>query len=167
MHFEKASTPYGYCVFCEDVRHETNGKQTYVGVIVGYDLNILGTLPAAIGKFSITATYRQRQVDGLEPVTLEVHMPGDDDDKPTAQAQISFEELVRGLPPPPADVDDPIIGISMGFEFNPLEIKQEGRINVSAVKAGKRYRIGSLRVLSRPTVTVRPGPSPEAKEAAN
>ena len=168
MDFEKLATPHGYCVFCEDIRQELNGKQTYVGVFVGSDLNILGALPAAIGKFSINATYRQRQADGLEPVMLEVHMPGDDDDKPTAQTEISFEELVQALPPPPADVDDPIIGMAMGFEFNPLEIKQEGRITVSAVKAGKRYRLGSLRVLSRPPVPVDPHQAaPETKEAAN
>jgi hypothetical protein len=103
----------------------------------------------------------------LGPVLLEIHMPGDDDDKPTAQAEIAFEELARSLPPPAADVDDPIIGMAMGFEFNPLEIKQEGRITVSAVKAGKRYRLGSLRVVSRPPVTAPPDPPPETKEAAN
>ena len=166
MDFEKTSTPYGFCVFCEDVRHEINGKQTHVGVILGNDLNILGVLPAAIGKFSISATYRQRQVDGLDPVTLEIHMPGDDDDKPSAQMELSIEEVVARLPPPAPDVDDPIIGLSLGFEFNPLEIKQEGRITVSAIKAGKRYRLGSLRVVSSP-LTVQPQAPPETKEAAN
>jgi hypothetical protein len=148
------------------VRQEINGKQSHIGVIVGGDLNILGTLPTAIGKFSITATYRQRQADGLEPVLLEVHMPGDDDDKPSAQAEVLIDEMILRLAPPAPDVDDPIIGLSMGFEFNPLEIKQEGRIQVSAVKAGKRYRLGSLRVLSRPMPPI-PGGTPETKEAAN
>lgn len=150
MEFEKTATPYGFCVFCEDVRQEVNGKQTFVGVIVGYEITILGTLPTRIGKFSIHTTYRQRVTDGLDPVTLEIHMPGDDDDKPTARAELLIEETVAKLPTPPPDSDDHIFGMGMGFEFNPLEIRQEGRINVSAVKAGKRYKLGSLRVLSRP-----------------
>ena len=86
-------------------------------------------------------------------------MPGDDDDKPSAQAQVLIEELVANLPPPSPDIDDPFIGLTMGFEFNPVEIKQEGQIFVSAVKAGKRYRLGGLRILSQPL--------PEMKEAAN
>jgi hypothetical protein len=76
-------------------------------------------------------------------------MPGDDDDKPTARAEASLEEVAAKLPPAAPDIDDPFIGMGLGFEFNPLEIKQEGRIQVSAVKGGKRYRLGALRVVSR------------------
>jgi hypothetical protein len=56
----------------------------------------------------------------------------------------------------PAPNNDPFIGVGLGFEFNPLDIKQEGIIQVSAVKGDKRYRLGALRVVSRPP-----------KEAAN
>jgi hypothetical protein len=157
MNFEKAASPHGFCIFCEDIRQEINGKQTYVGVIVGNDLHVFGVLPAVIGKFSINVAYRQRYTDGREPVAIEVHMPGDDEDKPTARIDVSLEDLAAKLPPPPTDIDDPFMGAAMGFEFNPLEIKQEGRIVVSAVKAGKRYRLGGLRIQSRP---------PQAKEAA-
>jgi hypothetical protein len=114
-------------------------------------------LPAAIGRFCINVTYRQRLTDVLAPVVIEVHMPGDDEDKPTARAEApSFAENVAKLPPPDPDNDDPFVGIGLGFEFSPLEIKQEGRIQVSAVKGDKRYRLGALQVLSRPP-----------KEAAN
>ena len=163
MGFEKTATPFGYCTFCEDIRQEVNGKHTYIGVVPGPDLIILGALPSGIGKFSIFVTFRQRESDGLDPVALQVHMPGDDDDKPTAKMDISIQELVEKLPPPAPDIDDPIIGVGLGFEFNPLQIKQEGRIEVSALKAGKRYRLGSLRIISRPP----PSPTAEMKEAAN
>ncbi len=77
--------------------------------------------------------------------------------KPTARAEApSFKDDVAKLPPAAADNDDPFIGIGLGFEFSPLEIKQEGRIQVSVVKGGKRYRLGALQVFSRPP-----------KEAAN
>jgi hypothetical protein len=62
------------------------------------------------------------------------------------------------LPPPPTDVDDPFLQIVVGMQFNPLGIAQEGKIEVSALKAGKRYRIGTLRVKSQP---------PALQEAAN
>jgi len=159
MVFEKPASPSGSCIFCEDIRQEINSKQSYIGVFVGNELKVLGVLPASIGKFSIQATFRQRVTDGFEPVTLEVHLPGDDDDKPSARIDAPFEDLSAQLPPTPADVDDPFFQIVMGFQFNPLTITQEGRITVSAIKAGKRYRIGSLRVFSEPPA--------ETKEAAN
>jgi hypothetical protein len=44
----------------------------------------------------------------------------------------------------------------IGFQFNPLAVAQEGRITVSAVKAGKRYRIGALRIISGPPAPQKP-----------
>lgn len=104
----------------------------------------------------------QSQVSSLEPLSIEVHLPGDDDDKPSMKAEVSLKELVEKLPPPP-DLEDPFVGVGMAFEFHPLELKREGRIQVSAVKAGKRYRMGSLQVISKPPV----GKAAETKEAAN
>jgi len=60
----------------------------------------------------------------------------------------AIEDIAAQLPPPPADVDDPFLQAVIGFRFNPLTITQEGRITVSAIKVGKRYGIGSLRVRS-------------------
>jgi hypothetical protein len=157
MKFEKTGSPNGFCIFCEDIRQEINNKQTYVGAFLGSDLNVLGTLPAGIGKFCISIAYRQRLTDAIEPLVFEVHMPGDDDDKPTAKAEASLEEAFAKLPPPASDIEDPFIGMGLGFEFNPLEIKQEGRIQVSVIKGGKRYRLGALQIISRQPL----------KEAAN
>jgi hypothetical protein len=42
MEFEKAASPTGFCVFCEDIRQEINGKQCYIGVFVGNELKVLG-----------------------------------------------------------------------------------------------------------------------------
>ncbi|CAN5386442.1 hypothetical protein BH10PSE11_BH10PSE11_30940 [soil metagenome] len=157
MKFEKQESPQGFCIFCEDIRQEINGKQTFVGTIPGGELNVLGVLPTAIGKFCIHATYKQRLSDDMGPLVIEVHMPGDDEDKPTARAQTSLSELAEKLAQP--ESDDPFIGIAMGFEFNPLEIKKEGKILVSAIRAGKRYKLGALGVKSRPLE--------QKKEAAN
>jgi len=159
MKFERTTTPYGYCLFCEDIRHEINGKQSFVGTFVDGEMTVLGAIPAAIGKFCIHVTYWQRFADGLEPVLIEVHMPGDEDDKPTARTEINVEQNFAILPPAPPEVDDPIFGVNFGFEFNPLEVKREGRVLVSAVKAGKRYRLGSLKISA-------PG-STDTKEASN
>ncbi|MGY4571522.1 hypothetical protein [Bradyrhizobium sp. USDA 3256] len=150
MEFEANASPQGFCIFCDDIRHEVNNKQTYVGAYIGSELNILGPLPAVLYKFCIHVGYRQRITDPDGPVVFEVHMPGDDDDKPSARAEAFPSEVLSKLPAPAPDNDDPMLGIALAFEFSPLEIKREGRLRVSAVREGKRYGLGSLQVISRP-----------------
>lgn len=157
MEFERPEKSFGYCIFCEDIRQEVYNKVTFVGVFNGPELNVLGTLPANIGKFCIHAVFKQRVNEGIEPLTFEVHAPGDDDDKPTARIEAPSDQILAGLPPPPTDNDDPFLQISTGIIFNPLELRQEGILRVSVLKGGKRYKIGTLRV-NAPG----PGPAPEA-----
>ena len=115
MEFEKSESSFGYCIFCEDVRQEVNNKLTYVGVFFGPELNVQGVLPAGIGKFCVQAIFKQRMADGLEPLVFEIHMPGDDLDKPSARTEASSEQISAGLPPPSSDNDDPFFLVGIGF----------------------------------------------------
>lgn len=159
MEFERPESSFGYCIFCEDIRQEINNKLTYVGVFFGPELNVLGTLPSNIGKFCIQAIFKQRFADGLESLAFEVHMPGDDDDKPTARQEATVDQMAAVMPPLSTDNDDPFLQVGIGMQFNPLEIRQEGKIQVSVLRAGKRYRLG--------TIKVRAVPAPVQQEAAH
>jgi len=160
MEFEKPESSFGYCIFCEDIRQEVNNKLTFVGVYFGAELNVLGVLPAGIGKFCIQAMFKQRVADGLATLTFEVHMPGDDDDKPSARQVALAEQISAGLPTPPSDIEDPFFLIGMAIQVIPLEIQQEGKIQVSVVRNDKRYRLGQLKVRSLP-------PPSQNQEAVN
>lgn len=157
MDFERAEKSFGYCLFCEDVRQEVNNKLTFVGVFFGLDLTVLGVLPAHIGKFCIQAIFKQRLSEGVSDVTFEIYLPGDDDDKPSASQTASAQQMMFGLEAP-TDIDDPFFQIGMTIVINPLEIKQEGKIIVVAIKEGKRFRLGQLKVRSAPL----PQPNQEA-----
>lgn len=154
-------SPHGHCIFCEDIRQEVNSKETYVGVFGGPELFVFGQLPANIGKFMIKVYYAQRRTDIIAPVTLVVRMPGDKDNEPSAQAEIDIPAIIRDIPQPAPDVDDPFLAVQLAFLFNPLELMQEGLIEVRAIRGDNSYRLGGLRVRLKPTPTVTP------KEAAN
>jgi hypothetical protein len=150
MEFEKPESSFGYCIFCDDIRQEIANKLTYVGVFYGPELNVLGALPANIGKFCIQAVFKQRFADGFEPMTFEVHMPGDDPDKPSARVEVNSEQVATALPAPPSDEEDPFLQIMSVIVFNPLEIRQEGKVQVSVLRSGKRYRLGKMTVRAAP-----------------
>jgi len=143
-------SPHGHCIFCEDIRQEINAKESYVGVFAGPDMHVLGKLPTNVGKFFIKVYYSQRPTDAAAPVRLVVMMPGETAETAATQAEIDFPALMRDFPPPSPELDDPFLSIQMVFGFNPLEIKQEGIIDVRAIRDGKSYRLGALRVKSRP-----------------
>lgn len=151
-------SPYGHCIFCEDIRQEVDGKQTYVGVINGPELYVLGLLPTSIGKFSVYIHFAQRPADITENAKIQILFPGDEEGKASGEINIDLLTLVRELPPVPSDVDDPFMGFHTSVVFNPVNIISEGHIRVRAVIGSKHYSLGSLRVIARPAVT---------KEAAN
>lgn len=153
------ASPHGHCIFCEDIRQEINGKETYVGVFPGSEMFVFGAMPTNIGKLMIKVFYAQRATDPKVPVTIEVTMPGDDE--ASATIEIDFSTATEALPPPPTHLDDAFIALQATFIFNPLEVKKEGTIRVRAVRDGKCYKLGSL------TVKPHPDMEPQQKEAAN
>lgn len=140
------NSPYTFCVFCEDIREEINAKETYVGVFPGPDMNILGSLPANVGKFTIKVYYSQRPTDPILPVDIEVLLPGDGDDKPSARLGIDLPTIVDRLPPPPPELEDPFVQTQLTFTFNPLTIKEEGHIVVRAVRGDQVFKVRSLAI---------------------
>lgn len=47
-------SPYGIAIFCEDVRQEAEGKNSYMGIF-GATINLRGKKPAVLPKFVIAA----------------------------------------------------------------------------------------------------------------
>jgi hypothetical protein len=103
----------------------------------------------------------QWPTDVVAPVKIEVTMPGDEADAPSAGIELDMPAMVRDFPPPGPDLDDPFLAVQAAFLFNPLEIKQEGLIEVRAIRDGKSYKLGGLRVRAN---AIAP---PETKEAAS
>jgi hypothetical protein len=70
---------------------------------------------------------RRATWDTAEIIMRDIQRDRCDVVKPSVRMDGPIEELAANLPPPPADNDDPFLSITVGFQFNPLEIKQGGK----------------------------------------
>jgi len=138
------SLPGGYVIFCDDIRHELNGKETFVGTYKSV-MFINGTLPTTLPKLCMVIVYRE-EPDSLEPSTVKVFMPGDDDDTPSAIFELSPQ---ADMIPPPSD-EFMMRETHFMFEVPCVIIKEEGRIRVRAYRGDDEIRLGSMAVSLNP-----------------
>ena len=156
------STPYGYTIFCDDVRAEAGSKASYMGIYRG-KLITNAPLPVNLAKFATVVHYFERPGESTEPVALHVFLPGDSDDSPTLKTELPIDRA-RSQPPKPATPDaDPLIGVVMIVEFTPLKLETEGLIRVRAYRGDLEIRLSTLSVVGPPEDA---GPTEKAKPAA-
>jgi hypothetical protein len=154
-------TPFGHTLFCDDIRHEINGKITYVGTYRS-ELIVFGSLPAVLPKFVVAIWYHEQPGESDEPIEFRVFLPGDESDKPTYTSRIDPDIRqnisIDDLPP----VDEGSIRFftfTVPIVVSPLILKQEGKIKVRAYRGDSEIRLGSLIVRSQ-----QPPPKPEQPE---
>jgi hypothetical protein len=121
----------------------------FIGVFTGPELFVLGKLPTNIGKFMIKVHYAQRPTDTVAPVSLMVLLPGETEEKPSAKIDVDVPAMIRDLPPPNPEIEDPFLRLSAVFQFSALEIKQEGLLKVIALRDDKSYPLGYLSVKTK------------------
>jgi hypothetical protein len=142
--------PFGYSIFCDDIRVEIDQKLTFVGAYSAA-MVVHGQFPATLPKlgFSITLFEPIELAKArTEEVIVNIYLPNDPDDKPT---------FTINLPPNPdqvelderecANEDGPLLMImNANLISAPLVIKGPGLIKVRALYGGKVIRLGSLKV---------------------
>lgn len=149
------TTPFGYTLFCDDIRQEVNGKSTLVGVY-GNDLIIYGSLPATLPKLALWVSYFERLGESREPLELLVYLPGDGDDAPTMRNSIAGETLERIRSPNiSSDVtpEDQLFGMTAQIILSPITLKEEGPIKVRMIRGENEIRLGTLHIRAQPRPT--------------
>lgn len=136
--------PYGYTVFCDDVRLEAGNKQSFMGIYRGVLLST-DPYPLTLPKLCLVAHY-------FEPMTLEaadlkvrVYMPGQEDaDDPAAEIPISPSQLGGQplLPDVPADRQGRQLVVPIFFA--PVVVEREGYVRVQVVRGEEIHRCGAL-----------------------
>jgi hypothetical protein len=153
--------PFGFSIFCDDIRNEVGGKNSYIGVYIS---NLLvPAFPIALPKFCIVVNLCEpRAMAEVRDwnVTLNVHLPGDEDGKPTIAAMIppvpkeASDQVSSSSLPDDPDVPKVMV-MSAGFILAPLMLKEPGRIKVRAIyKDGGILRLGNVRVEQAPQPSV-------------
>lgn len=149
----KRQTPSGYCLFCEDIRYEQNGKFSLMGNF-GNSLFLLGAFPIILPKFCLYLSYFQRREDGFQDIRLEVVLSSKNSDIIVWESIVPSAALESA--PMSEDIeesDDPVIAIHLPLEIHNFVISASGRIRVYAHRGEERLRIGSLVIASQPNAS--------------
>lgn len=149
----KWSTPCGFVVFCDDIRDEVGGLRTYVGCYAE-DMILTQPLPTFLARMGFSIRYLERPGESLQPVKVVVTVPGELLDKEeTIFEAIIFEDGVRPphVPSVADDNEDIFLVAQFQVRVSPLVIHREGRIRVKAYRGDDEIRLGSLRIISRPS----------------
>jgi hypothetical protein len=148
--------PFGFTVFCDDIRPEVGGKTSYMGVYQG-GLNV-PEFPATLPKFGIVVTVYEPHEMVLKRtwnISLKILASWQDEPLLTAEIPPVPEEAVRAHMKPESydEPDVPRLMIAhMGFVLSPLALQKPGRIKVRAHYTDDNIiKLGSLKVEQTPS----------------
>lgn len=161
--------PYGYTIFCDDIRHEISGKVTLVGCYTSH-LYFTGEFPLKLARFGLQMNLVWPTDNPFDNCKLLVFLPGEFKE-PVFTAEILSQEAE--LPPPPSADDLPdddgkgrVMRFGFHTMFENLEIEKAGLIRVRALVDGATIRAGTLRVEQRANdEQVAGGPNAEGSQS--
>ena len=140
-------SPFGYTIFCDEIRQENNGKLIYIGVYTG-EMLFYGPPPGVLPTFTAMVYYVERREDKREPVSIKLFAPGILD--AIGSADLNINAINFSKPPSPIreeeEPSDPIFGLRVPIRVAPMIVDQEGAFRVRAFKGGDVIRLGTLSV---------------------
>jgi hypothetical protein len=137
------NTPYGYTVFCDDLRVENTGKFIYIGVYPA-EMMIWGPMPAQLPTLAFSITYHERRGESSDPVVFKIFMPNQE--QPVITAELDVETL-RSIPLGDTSVNEDELLVSFTpVKLGQIQIESEGLIKVRAYRGDDEIRLGTLRV---------------------
>lgn len=142
------SLPSGHTIFCDDIRHETTGKVTYVG---SYGTHMfVQSVPAIIPKICCAVTFREA-MDSFGKVTIRaIQEIGDEE---TVLAQLEYEINPGDVPETPSDEPFMMREGRFFFEMSPFAIGGPGKLKVRAFRDDIEIRLGALIIEVKPEAT--------------
>lgn len=138
---------FGTTIFCDDIRTEIDGKVTFVGVY-SQQMFIHGEFPVTLPKFSFGIIFVQKKSVFEANLGIRIFLPGDADDAPSVQADLSegHEGAILAAASASPDTPQAIVVLRSNLVLAPLEIKQAGAIKVRIARRGDLVRLGALEV---------------------
>ncbi|WP_306046099.1 hypothetical protein [Nioella sp. MMSF_3534] len=120
--------PYGFTVFCDDIRQEVNGKTTLVGCYSG-DMNFSKPAPARVANLCAYINIRIPNGTRFEAIHVWANHQQGEDVKTIFSAEIEVESL-EGV----ADMPDgaEYVSIIIPCQWTPFEARESGRLSIRA-----------------------------------
>lgn len=141
--------PYGFSIFCDDIRHEMGGKLSYMGVY-GADMVVHRQFPITIPMLVIVVYYN---IDAKDPdrddVELWVSVPGEEE-TPSYRIGIPIADLCDALSEEQktrALAENTVLRLSFNIEVSPIKLQEPGRIKVRIKRKDSIIRLGTLLVV--------------------
>lgn len=138
-------TTFGYSLFCDDIRHEINGKISLIGCysnIMFFHDEFPNILPKFV-VFSNLSLPSNRQFKKIE-LFIELEQKGHGT-KRIAEMLVKFEDVMPDKNGAFDDKEETNLQLTSPFLFSPLELKNEGKISTRALIDGEDLiKMGSL-----------------------
>lgn len=147
------AVPWGFTEFCDDLRHEIDGKRTFVGTYPG-SMNIHGNFPTLLPKFAMALAFYEPHPYVLMrdfEIPVSIILPGETFETASFKANIPVPpaemlENIRNLPSPQDEDEIRFTRLDVNFVAAPLIIKEAGAIKVRARYGDQLIRMCSLTI---------------------
>lgn len=141
--------PYGTTLFCDDIRHEVNGKMTLVGCYSS-ELNFNGPQPGMLPTFAALVNIRIPVSVKFNSIKLRVLKEEGDETTEILEADIEVPENKKGKvfqDLSTESTEEKMFSMTVPLQWSPLPVKESGFIKVRAyLDGGKEIRLGALKV---------------------
>ncbi|MBN9332975.1 hypothetical protein [Devosia sp.] len=132
------SEPYGYTIFCDDIRQEVGGKLSFMGAYNG-DLHILTGEPFTLPKLAAGMTVVVPEgIQITEPIAFALLHEVDGETNELVRAVAEGYELPTSAPA------GRIIRVSLNFQLSPFLVDREAILRARAYVNGQEVKIGAL-----------------------
>ncbi|UOA32555.1 hypothetical protein DSM110093_02355 [Sulfitobacter sp. DSM 110093] len=141
--------PYGTTIFCDDIRHEINGKLTLVGCYSS-EMNFNGPPPGLLPSFAALVNIRIPTALPFKSLKLRVLKEEGDEVSEILAAEVEAEEekiedIVGGSQE--GEPEERLISMTFPCHWSPLPMANTGFIKVRAyLDGGKEIRLGALKI---------------------
>ncbi|MDX2220816.1 MAG: hypothetical protein SF172_17480 [Burkholderiales bacterium] len=152
---------YGVTVFCDDIRHEVNGKMTLVGCYAS-ELNFSGPPPGILPTFAALVNLRFPRESHFETLTLHVTKieGGDSTEIFSAETKFTPDAFLDNSEVEANDSSEKILSVVIPIQWTPLVIAAPALIRVRAkLDSGEEVRAGSLTINFPATISEEENPS--------
>lgn len=139
--------PFGYTVFCDDIREESSGKVTLVGSYSG-SMIVNGQTPLMIPMLCAQVAVYMDEDAALRGGTLQLCKIGRDDIKEVLNS-VPLPEVGRKDLPVAKKVStdvDMLLAISLSLRITPYQIDEEHLLRMVLIVGDDEYRLGALSV---------------------
>lgn len=137
---------YGITVFCDDIRHEINGKMTLVGCYAS-ELNFSGPPPGVLPTFAALVHLRFPRSITFEALQLTVVKveSGDSTEIFSADSKIATDAFTDKSDLGEEKADEKVLSVVVPIQWTPLVFSGPALLRVRAkLDSGTEVRAGSL-----------------------